>query len=96
MTSNTARLSVQSSKIQHAEQAIVSAEANASHQHAELARMKTLLAQQSVSKTHYDQQKTATINADAQLKQAKLMLDAEKKNHDALIAESQKLAAQVR
>ncbi|MCF1432091.1 MAG: HlyD family secretion protein [Shewanella sp.] len=95
LASNTARLSMQSSKIQQAEQAIVSARANASHQHAELKRLKKLLAQQSVSKTRYEQQETATINADAQLKRANLMLDAEQKNHDALIAEHQKLAAQI-
>ncbi|MGB5446584.1 MAG: HlyD family secretion protein [Psychromonas sp.] len=94
LSANKTKTEMQRVKIDQAKQVINSAQANADHQHAELARYKSLLKKQSISHNLYEGQKVKSIEAESNLASAILGLSAEQKQYDTLLTEKLQLLAQ--
>jgi membrane fusion protein (multidrug efflux system) len=95
LTANQTETDMQQIKIEQARQTILSSEANAGYQRAELKRYSSLLKQQSVSTNQFEAQRISSIDADSIFETAKLGLSAEQKQYETLLAERQQLTAQL-
>ncbi|EEZ41519.1 HlyD family secretion protein [Photobacterium damselae] len=95
LKNNQTRIDMQKVKIEQAKQNIASADANANHQNAELKRFARLLKPKMISENHYEAQRSTTIDANAKLKSAQLLLTSEQKLLETLHTEKQQLIAQV-